>query len=273
MKPLVPENSLEDLVKSPAAKRIGFILGLMAMAVGAAWGATAYTWNLAGNGSWGTAANWSPNGVPGAVVGDSVIISTPYTVTINAAVSNPIVGLSLSSTAQLDLNGQNLTVNGASSLASTNATADITNGSATSATLTFGGTVSLGAATTFLQGANGTLNVAFNGAVNGAFDLVLSATGSRVVAATASAAIGATTPIANLSISGASTLTMGSNDLHMTGNLTRANSASMSSLASIFLEGTGTSTLDITGSTFTNMVVAKTGGGQVSPSAALTLAG
>ncbi|HUX42010.1 MAG TPA: hypothetical protein VMV83_12665, partial [Rectinemataceae bacterium] len=258
-------------MKSPAAKRLGFLFSLMAMAAGAVWGQTAYTWNLAGNGSWDVATNWSPNGVPGTVVSDTVTINTPYTVTMASA--KTIAGIVLSSTAEVDVNGNNLTVNGPASLASTNATADITNGSTTSSTLTFGGTVTLGAATTFLQGANGTLNLFFNGTVNGAFDLLLSATGSRVVAATATAAIGAITPIANISISGASTLAMGSNDLHMTGSLTRSNSAGISSSANLFLEGTGTSAIDTTGSTFTNMVVAKTGGGQVSPSAALTLAG
>jgi hypothetical protein len=67
-----------------------------------------YIWTNAAGGSWNTAANWTPNGVPGGNSGDSATIGFPgtYTVALNSSVT--IGGLTLgviSGTQTLSISG------------------------------------------------------------------------------------------------------------------------------------------------------------------------
>ena len=73
------------------------VLVLVVWLVGAgSASAAAYTWNVAGGGSWGTSTNWSPSGVPGT--GDTVAIGTVTggsTITLDG--NRSVVSLALSS--------------------------------------------------------------------------------------------------------------------------------------------------------------------------------
>ena len=224
-------------------RRLRFALCALAiMTAAAAWG-TSYTWNAGANGSWSVAANWLPNtGFPGSAAGDTATIDTPYTVTMNAALANPLASITLSSTAQVAVAGHDLTINGPASLGSTNATAAFSNNSGTGGSVTFNGAVTLAANTTFRQRtANGTFTVNFNNTVDGPYNLTLNSGSTlRNVAATATAAIGSSsTPIANLTLT-YSTLNMGSNDLWMTGNLVPSTTAAgLTSTGTVYMAGAG----------------------------------
>lgn len=61
--------------------------------------ATTYTWNGATNGSWGTATNWTPNGVPTAT--DNVIFNVIGTNPTNFNTSQTVNNLSLIGTGSL----------------------------------------------------------------------------------------------------------------------------------------------------------------------------
>jgi Glycosyl hydrolase catalytic core len=130
--------------------RIVVIL-LMGLFANTAMGQTNYVWNGT-TGDWGTATNWSPNGIPGTNSGDTATISNggnpsigngvnsvTYTlarVTISNA-SGPLSGstltinpnatltLSSSTTAVITLNGGNIVNNGKLDITSTNTGASI----------------------------------------------------------------------------------------------------------------------------------------------------
>ena len=48
------------------------LIAVVIMAAVAAGAGTPYTWTNTAGGFWSTGGNWSPNGTPGAVAGDSV---------------------------------------------------------------------------------------------------------------------------------------------------------------------------------------------------------
>jgi hypothetical protein len=88
--------------------------------------ATDYKWRNPVSGKWGTADNWVPAGVPGAQTGDTVTIDASsgasYTVTLDAALAQPLAGLTVGSTdpskgiQTLDLSSKPLALNGAMSI-------------------------------------------------------------------------------------------------------------------------------------------------------------
>lgn len=61
-----------------------------------AYGATNYSW-VGGSGNWGTAANWSPSGVPGSATGDTADISASgtYTVSLDVSPANALAGVTI----------------------------------------------------------------------------------------------------------------------------------------------------------------------------------
>src|SRR6267143_1366081 len=63
--------------------------------------ATSFTWTGASGSDWFTAANWTPNGVPGSA--DSAVINAGATVSAGSNVS----------VTNLDFNGDSLTIGGA----------------------------------------------------------------------------------------------------------------------------------------------------------------
>lgn len=113
--------------RSTSVRRCGFSArGLAAVAGGAislaaassATGA-AYVWGSAIGGSWGTQANWSPVGVPQAAGDTASILATgaAYTVTLN--ISPTLDAFTMNSAdATLAINGQTMTVSGASTITS-----------------------------------------------------------------------------------------------------------------------------------------------------------
>ena len=114
---------------------------------------TAYTWTgAAGDGSFNTAANWSPNGVPGAA--DTVTISTSAASTITVATGDAVQALTLGRLDTLAVStGETLTIG--SSAASTLSVAGTLslNSTAYSSALVIGGpTVTLNGAGTILLG-------------------------------------------------------------------------------------------------------------------------
>ena len=81
----------------PSALLGAWILAVWLIGAGSASAATAYTWNVAGGGSWGTSTNWSPNGV---LCGGSWRDSLPMaraanTIAIDASTPNAHAGLRL----------------------------------------------------------------------------------------------------------------------------------------------------------------------------------
>ncbi len=63
--------------------------------------ANTYSWNLAGGGSWLTAGNWSPNGIPGS--GDNVTFSNGATATISNVPQASLTRLSVSGNSTITL--------------------------------------------------------------------------------------------------------------------------------------------------------------------------
>ena len=123
-------------------------------------------------GLWNTAANWSPNGTPGA--GDTVNLqgnssSNGYTVTVDTTVSVARISISSASTggATLNLNGQSVTAT--QQLQIQGGTVDVGNGTLNVGAMSYNGTGGLGTApvaTLKLGGGtvtvNTTSNVTFN---------------------------------------------------------------------------------------------------------------
>ena len=73
--------------------------------------ATTYTWNGATNGNWGTATNWTPNGIPGA--SDNVIFNVVGTNPTNFNTTQTVNDLTLNGTGSLNLGASgNLTIAG-----------------------------------------------------------------------------------------------------------------------------------------------------------------
>jgi hypothetical protein len=72
---------------------------------------TTYTWNGATNGTWGTATNWTPNGIPGA--SDNVIFNVVGTNPTNFNTTQTVNNLTLNGTGSLNLGASgNLTIAG-----------------------------------------------------------------------------------------------------------------------------------------------------------------
>jgi hypothetical protein len=91
---------------------------LLLIATSFCW-ATDYTYNTSNPyGLWGTAANWSPNGVPGTTCGDTVSIPDGMIVTVNQNIcigtsgASGTVAVNLNNSGQLKLDGGSLTVRG-----------------------------------------------------------------------------------------------------------------------------------------------------------------
>ena len=124
--------------------------------------AAAYTWNVAGGGSWGNSANWAPVGVPGT--GDTVaigLVTGGSTITLDG--NRSVVSLALSST------NSHVIAAGTSSLTLTSTGTAI---SITAAgTPTFSCPMVLGASQTW---ASGTVSPLVSGVVSGAFTLTTS---------------------------------------------------------------------------------------------------
>ncbi len=58
-----------------------------------------YTWNIDGNGDWGTATNWDPVGIPG--LGDTILIrntitpANPVIVSVGSGITREIAGVTI----------------------------------------------------------------------------------------------------------------------------------------------------------------------------------
>lgn len=73
--------------------------------------ATTYTWNGSSNGTWGTATNWTPNGIPGA--SDNVVFNVVGTNPTNFNTTQTVNNLTLNGTGSLNLGATgNLTIAG-----------------------------------------------------------------------------------------------------------------------------------------------------------------
>ena len=233
-----------------------------------AWGqANTFSWN-AGSANWNTGADWTLISGPGgetypgqSQAGDIATISSGTAnafVTLNVAVQ-PLGGLTIGATSELRIAGQALVINGPVNLASTNATAVVSQTTATGS-ITFNGAVTLSANTIFRQRTvAGTFTVNVNAAMDGAYSLTLNSTAAnRIVALDATADIGSGTPITSLTLTYGS-INMNGNSLHVTGNISRTSPGALSSTGTIYLQGTtGQQTIDFTGSTIQNLVVNNT---------------
>ena len=74
-----------------------WVVALTVVGVGWAAPAAAQTWNLNGNGNWGTAANWTPTTVPNAIDASATlgnIITVPRTVTLDIPITIGTLNLS-----------------------------------------------------------------------------------------------------------------------------------------------------------------------------------
>jgi len=95
------------------AQSFSCVAAVAALAACTAHAATPYTWNGSSSNAWETGANWTPSGVPGAVAGDSVTITTGA-VTL---ASTPAYAL-----ASLSITGQTLTISSTFTLTVTSTT-------------------------------------------------------------------------------------------------------------------------------------------------------
>ena len=95
----------------------------------ASWGSraqTTYTWTGSTSAAWATSTNWSPNGNPGAVAGDAVIIPTTTNApTLSVAPANALASITFTTTTTktLTITGVTLDVTGAVTLNSVAGTA------------------------------------------------------------------------------------------------------------------------------------------------------
>ena len=111
-------NSARMFMNIKSLKSIAnLVLPALLLAVGvllsASTGPAATARTSTATANWGTAATWSPNGVPAA--GDTITILSGHTVTIAAAALSPAT-LTINSGGQLTVGGYNLTVTGATTV-------------------------------------------------------------------------------------------------------------------------------------------------------------
>ena len=118
-------------------KHLKFLFGL-ALFAGEVRAADLVWTNTAG-GNWGTAANWSPNQVPGSTDNAFITTAGTYTVTVNAGATVASLQAGGGSGSRTLALSSTLTVNG-DSLLDTNCTFTITSGALTGAGSTSSGT-------------------------------------------------------------------------------------------------------------------------------------
>ncbi len=123
---------------------------------------TSYTWTGAISASWGTAANWSPGGIPGSA-DDVKIVAAANPCTLNAGIAVNNITLAGGT---LDLNGATLTVNGATALFTSGS---IQNGSlivaAANTTASGTGTVTMNCVVNITSSSVSIRNTTFQGSV------------------------------------------------------------------------------------------------------------
>ena len=102
-------RGLEELEHVSRGRQI-CLLGALLLALPA--GAVTKTWQGANNGEWGTAGNWTPNGVPSNA--DDVVINVAQTIRLSAGIAAVAASVSIGAGATLnDRNsGSTLTVGG-----------------------------------------------------------------------------------------------------------------------------------------------------------------
>ena len=179
---------------------------------------TAYTWTgAAGDGSFNTAANWSPNGVPGA--SDTVTINTNAAATITVSTNDAVQGLTLGKLDTLAVSsGETLTIgSSAASTLSVAGTLSLNSTGYNSALVVGGPSVTLNGAGTILLGNGNDNNIIVAGTAGDQFVNV----NDKIVGA---GQIGAGTALAFTNDAGGLVNASASNQLIInTGSLTASN--------------------------------------------------
>jgi hypothetical protein len=194
-------------------------------------GAATKTWDGGGgNTSWNTAANWNPDGVPGA--SDDVIIDVPGDISITYSGATTTI-LSLSSTESLAISSGSLTVSGAMSVSGSLSVAS-------SGTLNLNGSSTAGS----LSQTGGTLGGSGTLTVSGALSWTggtMSGTGTTVSASGGTATV--TVPSGSSSALSRALELRGSSSLASTGTTTAVLSVNSPGLLRVAPGGT----LDVSG--------------------------